>query len=155
MAIHQDQIIAYQILPKNQNVNYEVYLEFLRDYLLPAVKRKRIRTPYILQDNARPHKHPEINSFFQRHRWVVLEHPAYNPDLNPCDFNGFHRIKRPNKGIRFANVNELSSSYDRVINDVNEKKSSLAYLNCQSAGKIWSRMMKTTLSNDDIIIIKY
>ncbi len=121
MAIHKDQIIAYQILPKNRNVNHEVYLEFLQEYLLPAVKRKRIRTPYILQDNARPHKHPEINSFFQRHRWMVLEHPAYSPDLNPCDYDGFHRIKGPNKGIRFANENELTKSFDKVIKDVNEK----------------------------------
>jgi hypothetical protein len=52
---------------------------------------------------------------------MVLEHPAYSPDLNPCDYDGFHRIKGPNKGIRFANENELIKSFDKVIKDVNEK----------------------------------
>lgn len=123
MALHQNQIIAYQILPRNRNVNHDVYLEFLEQYLLPAVKRKRIRRPYIIHDNARPHKHPDIGSFFNRHGWIVLKHPPYSPDLNPCDYDGFHRLKAPNKGIRFSNETELANSYGHVINELNQKNS--------------------------------
>ena len=121
MALHKNQILAYQILPKNKNVNHEVYLEFLEQYLLPEIRRKRIRKPYILHDNARPHKHSDINSFFNRHGWSVLRHPPYSPDLNPCDYDGFHRLKAPNKGIRFANENELVNSFVRVIGEINRK----------------------------------
>jgi hypothetical protein len=45
--------------------------------------------------------------------------PPYSPDLNPCDYDGIARIKRPNKGMRFADENELHAAYDRVIEEIN------------------------------------
>ncbi len=99
------------------------YLEFLEQFLLPEVRRLRIRRPYILHDNARPHKHPDIGQFFNRHGWIVLRHPPpYSPDLNPCDYDGFHRIKGPLKGIRFSNENDLVTRYTDRINDINRNK---------------------------------
>jgi histone-lysine N-methyltransferase SETMAR len=50
-----------------------------------------------------------------------MEHPPYSPDLSPPDFDGFSRIKRPNKGTRFNNFDELKSSYECVINELNKK----------------------------------
>ena len=47
--------------------------------------------------------------------------PPYSPDLSPPDFDGFSRIKRPNKGTRFNNFDELKSSYECVINELNKK----------------------------------
>jgi hypothetical protein len=40
--------------------------------------------------------------------------PPYSPDLNPCDYGGIARIKRSNKGMRFANEDELKA-YFKVI----------------------------------------
>ena len=37
VATYQNRIIAHQILPKNQNVNHDVYEAFLEQYLLPEV----------------------------------------------------------------------------------------------------------------------
>jgi hypothetical protein len=47
--------------------------------------------------------------------------PPYSPDLNPCDYDGIARIKRPNKGKRFANEDELKAAYDKVIKEINLK----------------------------------
>ncbi len=118
-AVYQNQIIAYQILPRNQMVNHNVYLTFLTEYLQPEVRRKRIRTPLIIHDNATPHKHADIVSFFARHRWVELKHPAYSPDLNPCDYDLYHRIKGPHKGFRFATVQDLIRAYTSTIEKIN------------------------------------
>jgi hypothetical protein len=41
--------------------------------------------------------------------------------MNPCDYDGIARIKRPNKGKRFANEDELKAAYDEVIKEVNLK----------------------------------
>ncbi len=41
--------------------------------------------------------------------------------MNPCDYDGIARIKRPNKGKRFANEDELKAAYDKVIKEVNLK----------------------------------
>jgi len=44
---------------------------------------------------------------------------SYSPDLNPCDYDGIARIKRPNKSKRFAKEFELEMAYDQVILEIN------------------------------------
>jgi hypothetical protein len=52
-----------------------------------------------------------------------LKHPPYNPDLNPCDFDGIARIKRPLKGIRFTSEAGLVAAYNTVIDEINRNQS--------------------------------
>ena len=87
----------------------------------PEVVKRRIRSPLILQDNAGPHRHHDVKAFFTRHRWTVLKHPPYSPDLSPPDFDGFSFIKRPNKGIRFTDVTHLKTTYEMTINELNNQ----------------------------------
>ena len=54
-----------------------------------------------------------------RHRWEHLEHPLYSPDLNPCDFDGIIRIKRPLKGIRYDNEQGLKTAVEGIIRLIN------------------------------------
>jgi hypothetical protein len=49
-------------------------------------------------------------------RWEELKHPPY---LNPCDYDGIYRIKRPNKDKRFNTPDELEMAYKEVIDDIN------------------------------------
>jgi transposase len=56
-----------------------------------------------------------------------IETPPYSPDLNPCDYDGIARIKRPNKG-RFNTEADLVDAYDAVIDDINEKKCNHWYI---------------------------
>ena len=49
-----------------------------------------------------------------------IETPPYSPDLNPCDYDGIARIKRPNKEKRFNKEVDFVSAYDAVIDDINE-----------------------------------
>ncbi len=93
------------------------------EVICPGIKRKRIRRPIILHDNARPHKHKKVKEFFNLHRWEELKHPPYSPDLNPCDFDGIARIKRPNKNKRFSNEIELEAAYQEIIREINLQNS--------------------------------
>jgi histone-lysine N-methyltransferase SETMAR len=104
-------MLPFALLAKNTNVNFEVYLDFLSQVILPAIKQLRIHRPIILHDNARPHKHSKVQDFFVRHRWEELKHSPYSPDLNPCDYDGIYRIKRPNKDKIFNTPNELEMAY--------------------------------------------
>jgi hypothetical protein len=45
--------------------------------------------------------------------------------LNPCDYDGIYRIKRPNKDIRFNTPDELETAYKEVIDDINLKGSAI------------------------------
>lgn len=123
VAFHKNRVLGYRILAKNTNVNFEVYLDFLSQVIIPAIKQLRIHRPIILHDNATPHKHSKVQDFFVRHRWEQLKHPPYSPDLNPCDYDGIYRIKRPNKDKRFNTPGELEMAYKEVIDDINLKDS--------------------------------
>ena len=101
------------------NIDHNAYLNFFQNTLLPAIKQERIRRPLILHDNARPHIHSEVRAFMSRHRWEQLEHPPYSPDLNPCDFDGIIRIKRPLKGNRYSDEQELITAVKEIIHDIN------------------------------------
>ena len=63
----------------------------------------------------------DITDFFNLHRWGVLRHPPYSPDLSPPDFDGIVRIKRPRKGTRYATEAELISAYTDTIYEINGK----------------------------------
>ena len=123
VAFHENQVFGYRILPKNTNVNFEVYINFLKEVIHPAIRRKRIHRPIILHDNATPHKHKKVKEFYNSHRWEELKHPPYSPDLNPCDFDGIARIKRPNKSKKFANEVQLRAAYEEVIREINLQNS--------------------------------
>ena len=41
----------------------------------------------------------------------MLQHPPYSPDLSPCDFFWFPRVKNELRGRRFANVEEVNEEF--------------------------------------------
>ena len=63
--------------------NYETYIEFLEDHLLPNFYQKGHRV-YLIQDNASYHKKPETYNWFQANRKYVevFNLPPYSPELN-------------------------------------------------------------------------
>jgi len=68
VAFHQNLVLAYQTLPKNTNVNFEVYLNFLSEVLHRAKNKHFVARLLILRDNATPHKHRKVQEFFKQHR---------------------------------------------------------------------------------------
>jgi hypothetical protein len=73
-AFHQNQVLGYRVLARNTNVNFEIYLDFLSQVILPAIKRLRTHRPIILHDNARPHKNSKVQELFVIRRWEELKH---------------------------------------------------------------------------------
>jgi hypothetical protein len=69
VAFHKNQVLGNRILAKNTNVNFEVYLDFMSQVILPVIKQLRIHRPIILNDNATPYKNSKFQDFFVRHRW--------------------------------------------------------------------------------------
>jgi len=59
-------------------------------------------------------------------------HPPYSPDLAPCDFFLFPRIKGQKKGKRFADVREVKKKMLEVLNNISTEKISR---NVFSSGK--------------------
>ena len=48
---------------------------------------------HLIHDNAFSHKFEVVKSFLASEKVKVLNHPHYSPDLSPCDFFLFPRLK--------------------------------------------------------------
>lgn len=86
------------------NISAAHYKDTL-DKLHKAIKAKRpgklSQGVILLHDNARPHVAKIVQETLAKKNWEVLHHPAYSPDLSPCDFHLFGPLKRALKGQRF------------------------------------------------------
>jgi transposase len=54
------------------------------------------------------------------HNITVLEHPPYSPDLAPCYFFFFPKIKSVLKGTHFLSVEDVKGKTSEVLNTLSE-----------------------------------
>ena len=50
------------------------------------------------------------HSFFEKHQITQVTQPPYSPDLVPCNFWLFQKLKSPLKGKRFQTINEIQEN---------------------------------------------
>ena len=51
-----------------------------------------------------------MQSFLTKHQMTHVTQPPYNPDLVPCDFWLFPKLKSPLKGKRFETIDEIQEN---------------------------------------------
>jgi len=56
-------------------------------------------------------------------QWELLRQDPYSPDQQPCDYDGFARLKLPLRGRRFTNRQELIDAFDHSVIGVNRDES--------------------------------
>ncbi|UYV75320.1 hypothetical protein LAZ67_12003485 [Cordylochernes scorpioides] len=102
-------IVHCEFVPQGQTVNSAFYLEVLR-----RLKRRiaRVRTDIkdtvkLHHDNATSHTAFIITNFLARSNTPVIPHSPYSPDLAPCDFFLFPRLKREMKGKHWETVENI------------------------------------------------
>ena len=59
----------------------------------------------------------------------ILPHPIYSPELAPCDFYLFPKIKKNLKGKRFESKEDALAAYNFEISEVSGKKWSEVFSN--------------------------
>ena len=64
---------------------------------------------HLLHDNASSHKCEVVKSFLASEKVKVLNHLPYSPDLSPCDFFLFPRLKKMLLGNKYASRSSLGS----------------------------------------------
>ena len=109
-------IVHSEFLSHNQTINQQVYRQILL-HLLRSVRRKRRdlwqNNSWLLHhDNAFAHTAHSIRQFLAEKNITVLDHPPYSPDLAPCDFFLFLKVKGVLKGTRFGEVEKDVASGD-------------------------------------------
>jgi len=68
-------------------------------------------------DNAPAHTALSVPQFLTKNRMTTASHHPYSPDLAPCDFFLFPRMKRDLKGKRFQNVDEVKEKTTEALKD--------------------------------------
>ncbi|KAG5329290.1 SETMR methyltransferase, partial [Acromyrmex charruanus] len=84
-------IIHIDYLRSKQTINGD-YCAVLLDHFnnIHLAKKKVL----FHQDNARVHTCPALMAKFNEFRYELLSHPAYLPDLAPCDYFLFPNLKK-------------------------------------------------------------
>ena len=87
------------------------------------LRRKRrplvVQNPIIIHDNARSHT-AAVTELLRCWQWDILEHPPYSPDMSPCDYDLFAKVKGPLRGTRYNTRDELIRAIGRSIRNINK-----------------------------------
>ena len=106
-------------VPTGQTVNKEYYVEVLREFR----KRFHQKRPALFisaqwhfhQDNAPVHKSILVTDYLTKKMIKTVPHPPYSPDLAPCDFWLFHKLKKKLRGCRYETIEEMKEAVMKVI----------------------------------------
>ena len=104
---------ASWVCTRNTTVNFEYYKGLL-ERLRKDVRRKRPEkwtNGFILHhDNAPCHTSLLVRQFLSNKNITVCPHPPYSPDLAPCDFWLFSKIKMTMRGKRFQSIQDIEAA---------------------------------------------
>ncbi|GAB1860480.1 Histone-lysine n-methyltransferase setmar-like protein [Camponotus japonicus] len=115
-------VVHHEFLPQGRTVNKQYYLEVMRR-LREAIRKKRPNlwkdNSWLLHhDNAPAHTSLLVSSFLAKTNTIIMPQPPYSPDLAPCDFFLFPKLKRPMKGRRFATIEEIKTASLKELEDI-------------------------------------
>ena len=106
-------------VPTCQTVNKEYYVQVLREFR----KRFRRKRPALFksgqwhfpQENALVHSSILVTDYLTIMGIKTVPHPPYSPDLSPCDFWLFPKLKEKLRGYRYETIEEMKEAVTKVI----------------------------------------
>jgi len=122
----QEGIVHREFVPHGMTVNVDFYCDVLRR-LRENVRRK---TPQkwqnqkliIHHDNAPAYRSFKFSQFLAKNSMTVVPHPPYSPDLVPCDFFLFPKLKLRVKCRRFDTIEDIQEESQGVLDTVLKKE---------------------------------
>ena len=104
-------VVHHEFLPEGQTANKEYYLGVMRR-LREAIRQKRpdlwANNSWILHhDNAPSHNAIVIREHLAKNEMNTIQQPPNLPDMAPCDFFLFGRLKKPLRGTRYSTRDEV------------------------------------------------
>ena len=132
-------IVHAQLLPQGQTINRHVYKKILRR-LMRSVREKRrellqTRSWLLHHDNAPAHNALGIRECFAKNSMALLEQPTYSPDLAPCHFFLFPKLKEVMKETRFHDSEAIKTAVTRELRAIPEES-------FQEWVEVWQRRLE-------------
>ena len=118
-------------VPKGSSVTGKFYRESLLTQLVDFYQKHRPRTGVrgikILHDNAPAHKSATVQEYLKESGLDVLDYPPYSPDLSPCDFWLFPRLKEMLAGHRFESRCGIGSAVYQCLQHIPKEDYRVAF----------------------------
>ena len=109
-----------EFVPPAQAVNGKLYCKVLRRM------RENVRCKWpemwkngnwlLHHNNVLAHTLLVVREFLTKKNITTVPHPAYSPDLTPCDFYVFPKMKLQFKGGHFVSFEEVQAESQQVLN---------------------------------------
>ncbi|UYV80226.1 hypothetical protein LAZ67_18002085, partial [Cordylochernes scorpioides] len=111
-------VVHHEFLPQGRTLNKEYYLQVMRN-LREAIRQKRPvlwknKNWLLHHNNAPAHTSLHVGDFLAKNNTLMMPQPPYSPDLAPCDFFLFPKLKRPMKGRRYATLDEIKGAKEEL-----------------------------------------
>ena len=111
--------------PTGQTVNKEYYVDALREFR----KRFRRKRPALFksgqwhfhEDNTPVHNSILVTDYLTKMGINTVPHPLYSPDLAPCDFWLFPKLKEKLRGCHYETIEEMKKAVMKVIDTLTQE----------------------------------
>lgn len=114
--------IVYHNWAPEGRIDRHYYLRVLGELRERIRERRPEFESWVLhQDDAPAHSALTVKTFLARHSIQVLDHPADSPDLAPCDFYLFPKVRSALRGTRLESVEAMKERAERVLNELTEE----------------------------------
>ena len=119
------------LVPKGSSVTGKFYRESVLTQVVDFYQKRRLRTGVpgikLLHDNAAGHKSTTVQEYLKECGLDVLDHPPYSPDLSPCDFWLFPRLKEMLVGHRFESRCGIGSAVYQCLQHIRKEDYQAAF----------------------------
>ena len=112
-------------VPSGQTVNTEYYVGVLREF---SKRFRRKRTTLFKSgqwhfhlDNAPVDNSILVTDYLTKMGIKTVRHPPYSPDLAPCDFWLFLKLKEKLRGCRYKTIEEMKEAVTKVIDTLTKE----------------------------------
>ena len=132
-------MVHHEFVPQGQTVNQHFYKEVLTRLVNKIYQKRRAswagKTWILHYDNAPAHTALSVKQFLVSKEITTWHHPPYSPNLAPCDFFLFPKLKGIFQETRFQGVEDIKTSMTRHLKTITKEKFSQCF-------KAWSKRME-------------
>ena len=108
-------------VPIEQTVNKEYYVEVLREFRERFLGKRpalfKSGQWHFHQDNVPVHNSTLLTDYLTKMGIKTVAHPPYSPDLAPCDFWLFPKLR----GYRYETIEEMKEAVTKVIDTLTQE----------------------------------
>ena len=108
-------------VPTGQTVNKEYYVEVLREFRKRFCRKRlalfKSAQWHFQQDNAPVHNSILVTDYLTKMGIKTVPHPPYSPDLAPCDFWLFPKLR----SCRYETIEEMKEAVMKVIDTLTQE----------------------------------